>query len=72
MLSMFYVVIVFHLVKQSAKPLGFLFSIFVKIGPHGSDNFFQQITPENFKAASELYPSGPHKSTVLDFKILRK
>ncbi len=34
----FYVVIVFHLVKQSAKPLGFLF-IFVNMGPYGSKNF---------------------------------
>ncbi len=39
----FYVVIVFHLVKQSAKPLGFLFVTYLPVTINNSDGSFLQM-----------------------------
>ncbi len=69
-----YVVTVFHLVKQSAKPLGFLF-VFVNMGPYGTKNFttllLLQIAAESFQAFPYFLPNGPHKNTFGIFDILK-
>ena len=53
-----FVVIVFHLVKQSAKPLVFFFKFVANMGPYGSKNFKTlltlQIAAESDQASPEF------------------
>ncbi len=60
----FYVVIVFHLVKQRAKPLGFLFNLVQDLTPKGSklDRGMRNLMPHPLKV--------PTWALVLDVKVL--
>ncbi len=67
-----YVVIVFHLVKQSAKPLGFMFSFSLTWEPMEAQSSKRYPSLKSllnsFKLLLNFFLSGPHKSTVLDFR----